>query len=171
MIKIIFFLLILLCFSSTAQQEPTIVKVIDDLTVQWDETAIALKNYQGIQNFCSSKKYRLETIALLDKIHHWGTTFYFIVQAKYESAKNKEVYAILSNIEKLEIEYSTQNFQIFILDECTMIKELDDTFNKKTIKKYEKDIKKFEKELVKYLNSITYHIDIIDEHVHYLKLD
>ncbi len=169
--KLAIALLVSLTFCATAQEEPKIVKVIDALTVQWDETAISLKDYYGIQNFCSSEKSRLETIDLLDEIHHWDTTLYFTVQEKYEGTQDAEAAATLEDIEKLETEYSTENFKAFILNECTMLKEIDDTFDKKTIKQYEKDIKKFEKELVKYLNSITYRIDIIDEHIHHLKLD
>ena len=158
-------------YSVSGQQEPNIVKVIDDLTVKWDQTAIAMKDYQGIQNFCSSTKNRSETIQLLDQIHHWDTTLYFIVQEKYEGTQDKEAAATLVDIEKLETEYSTENFKIFILNECSMLKEIDDSFDEKTVKQYEKEIKQFEKELVKYLNSITYRIDIIDEHIHHLKLD
>ena len=169
--KLITLALVIFVYTSSAQESPNIVKVIDALTVQWDETAISLKDYQGIQNFCTSEKQRLETIDLLDQIHHWDTTLYFIVQAKYEGSKDPEAAATLEDIEKLETEYSTENFKAFILNECTMLKEIDDSFDKNTVKQYEKEIKKFEKELVKYLNSITYRIDIIDEHIHHLKLD
>ncbi|MEO9484840.1 MAG: hypothetical protein ABJG47_15380 [Ekhidna sp.] len=169
--KAVSFLLVVLSISTMAQQKDNIVKVIDALTVQWDETAIALKDYQGIQNFCSSEKNRIKTINLLDEIHHWDTTLYFIVEAKYEGTQDKEAEATLQDIEKLETEYSTVNFKQFILNECDMLKEIDDTFDKKTLKQYEKDIKKFEKELIQYLNSITYRIDIIDEHIHHLKLE
>lgn len=169
--KLLFIFLIVFTFSAFSQQSPNIVKVIDALTVQWDETAIGLKDYQGIQNFCSSEKYKSKTIKLLNQIHHWDTTLYFIVQEKYEGTQDAEAAATLEDIEKLETEYSTENFKAFILNECTMLKEIDETFDKKTVKQYEKDIKKFEKELIKYLNSITYRIDIIDEHIHHLKLD
>ncbi|WP_436516587.1 hypothetical protein [Ekhidna sp. To15] len=169
--KLIYFTLVILSYSTFSQQSPNIVKVIDALTVQWDETAIALKDYQGIQNFCTSETNRKKTIKLLDQIHHWDTTLYFTVQSKYEGTQDAEAEATLKDIEKLETEYSTQNFKTFILDECTMLKEIDDSFDKQTVKQYEKEIKKFEKELVKYLNSITYRIDIIDEHIHHLKLD
>lgn len=169
--KLAILLLFICSLTAVGQQETNIVQVIDALTVQWDETAISLKDYQGIQNFCSSEKDRTETLDLLDQIHHWDTTLYFIVQEKYEGSKDAEAEATLEDIEKLETEYSTENFKAFILNECTMLKEIDDTFDKKTVKQYEKDIKKFEKELVKYLNSITYRIDIIDEHIHHLKLD
>ncbi len=161
----------LLSLTAQAQESPNIVKVIDALTVQWDETAIALKDYQGIQNFCTSESNKNMTIKLLDQIHQWDTTLYFTVQSKYEGTQDPEAEATLADIEKLETEYSTQNFKAFILNECTMLKEIDDSFDKKTVKQHEKDIKKFEKELVRYLNSITYRIDIIDEHIHHLKLD
>ena len=52
-----------------------------------------------------------------------------------------------------------------------MIKEIEETFDSKTRKKYEKEIKEFEKELVKYLNSITFRVDIIDDHIHHLHLE
>lgn len=165
-----YLLLILSCFVAYTQKT-NIVKVIDGLTVQWDESAIALKDYQGIQNFCSSEKNRRETIELLDQIHHWDTTLYFTVQEKYEGTHDQEAAETLKDIEKLETEYSTENFKAFILNECSMLKEIDDSFDQKTLKQYEKEIKKFEKELVKYLNSITYRIDIIDEHIHHLKLN
>lgn len=145
--------------------------MIDNLTVRWDETAIKLKNYQGIQEFCLTPKFKKETIQLLDKIHHWDTTLYFIVQEKFDASKDKEAAATLEDIEKLETEYSTENFKIFIQQECDALKVINDSFDQQTIKKYEKEIKIFEKELVKYINSITYRIDIIDEHVHHLKLD
>ncbi len=166
-----FFITIICSIQINAQENTNIVNVIDALTVQWDETAIGLKDYYGIQNFCSSEKYRLETIELLDEIHHWDTTLYFTVQEKYAGSQDAEAAATLEDIEKLETEYSTENFKVFILNECTMLKEIDDSFDQQTVKQYEKEIKKFEKELVKYLNSITYRIDIIDEHIHHLKLD
>lgn len=169
--KVLFILLIGALGSVTAQKKVNIVKVIDNLTVRWDETAIELKNYQGIQEFCLTDDYKSKTIDLLDAIHHWDTTLYFIVQEKFDTNEDKEASATLQDIEKLETEYSTENFKQFITAECGALKIIQDSFDKETVKKYEKDIKKFEKELVKYINSITYRIDIIDEHVHHLHLD
>lgn len=157
--------------SYAVAQKENIVKVIDNLTVQWDETAIKLKNYQGIQEFCLTPKFKQETIQLLDKIHHWDTTLYFIVQEKFDTSKDKEAAATLADIEKLESEYSTINFKAFIQKECEMLKVINDSFDSQALKKYEKDIRVFEKELVKYINNITYRIDIIDEHVHHLHLE
>ena len=169
--KCLILILLLTSFATVAQRKYSIVKVIDQLRIQWDEAAIALKDYQGIQNFCASDNYKEETISLLDAIHHWDTTLYYIVQNKYEETGDPEAAITLQDIEKLETEYSTQNFKLFITNECNIIQEIEDSFESKTIKKHEKDIKVFEKELIKYLNSITYRVDIIDEHIHHLDLD
>ncbi|MEQ9007893.1 MAG: hypothetical protein RLP12_08420, partial [Ekhidna sp.] len=83
--KNLLYIVFLMCGLSAAAQkksEVDIVAIIDDLTVRWDETAIKMKNYQGIQEFCLTEKFRYETIELLDDIHHWDTTLYFIVQEK-----------------------------------------------------------------------------------------
>lgn len=159
----------LLFFGTTLfAQEVDIVSIIDDLTVRWDETAIKLKNYQGIQEFCLTKSYKTATLNLLDDIHHWDTTLYFIVQEKFDISQDKEAELTLIDIEKLETQYSTANFKAFISAECSELKVIQDSFDSSSVKQYEKDIRKFEKELVKYLNSITYRIDIIDEHIHHL---
>ena len=169
----IFSSLLLLFFTLAmhAQQKENIVEIIDDLTVRWDQGAINLKTYQGIQEFCLDAAYQAETVELLDEIHHWDTTLYFIVQRKFDIHKDKEAAETLKDIERLETEYSTINFKKFIQDECTDLKVIEGSFDPATVKQYEKDIRQFEKELVKYVNSITYRIDIIDEHVHHLKLD
>lgn len=157
------------CLASSAQQNEDIVAIIDDLTVRWDQGAINLKTYQGIQEFCLNKEYQDETIELLDAIHHWDTSLYFIVQRKFDTSADKEAAATLEDIEKLEREYATINFKKFIQDECTQLRVIDDSFEQEIIRQYEKEIRHFEKELVKYVNSITFRIDIIDEHIHHLK--
>lgn len=163
--------LFLVCLASSAQQEENIVAIIDDLTVRWDQGAINLKTYQGIQEFCLNTKYQTETNTLLDAIHHWDTSLYFIVQQKFDTNEDKEAAATLEDIEMLETEYSTINFKNFIQEECSQLKVIEDSFDQETIKQYEKGIRQFEKELVKYVNSITFRIDIIDEHIHHLKFD
>ena len=154
-----------------SQAQENIVAVIDDLTVKWDQGAINLKTYQGVQEFCLSEKYKKTTMDLLDEIHHWDTTLYFIVKNKFDENKDKEAKATLEDIERLEEEYSTVNFKLFIQEECTQLKVIEESFDNATVKQYESDIKKFEKELIKYVNNITYRIDIIDEHIHHLNFD
>ncbi len=164
-------LLFLFTLTVGAQQQENIVAVIDDLTVRWDQGAINLKTYQGIHEFCLDAAYQAETIELLDEIHHWDTTLYFIVQQKFDTSKDKEAAATLEDIERLESEYSTINFKKFIQDECTQLKIIEDSFDQETTRQFEKDIRQFEKELQKYVNSITFRIDIIDEHIHHLSFD
>ena len=166
-------MLFILCLiqSLQAQKSENIVDIIDDLTVRWDQGAINLKTYQGIQEFCLNSTYQKQTTELLDEIHHWDTTLYFIVQQKIDTNKDKEAAETLKDIERLETEYSTIRFKEFIQNECTQLKVIEDSFDEATVKRYEKDIRHFEKELVKYVNSITYRIDIIDEHIHHLKFD
>lgn len=154
-----------------SKAQENIVAVIDDLTVKWDQGAINLKTYQGVQEFCLSEKYKKTTMDLLDEIHHWDTTLYFIVKNKFDENKDKEAKATLEDIERLEEEYSTVNFKLFIQEECTQLKVIEESFDNATVKQYESDIKKFEKELIKYVNNITYRIDIIDEHIHHLNFD
>ncbi|MEM6642074.1 MAG: hypothetical protein AAF616_03760 [Bacteroidota bacterium] len=169
--KVYQIVVILLLSKSIHAQDKSIVSIIDDLTVKWDQGAINLKTYQGIQEFCLNAEYQAETIKLLDEIHHWDTSLYFIVQRKFDIEQDKEAAETLADIEKLETQYSTINFKSFIQDECSQLKVIASSFDQETVKKYEKEIRKFEKELVRYVNSITYRIDIIDEHVHHLALD
>ncbi len=166
-------LLVLICFlfGNASFGQKSIVPIFDKLTVRWDETALKMKNYQGIQEFCLTPDFQRNTIDLLDQIHKWDTTLYFTVVEKFDATKDEEARSILEDIEKLEIEYSTLNFKQFIQDECIQLKVIEEHFDSRNVKKYEKDIRLFEKELVKYINSITYRIDLIDEHAHHLKLD
>ena len=159
----------LVCNYSWAQNN--IVSIIDNLTVRWDETAIDLKNYSGIYNFCEDDSQREETLQLLDAIHHWDSTLYNIVSEKFDVHEDKEAAATLEDIAELETEYSTANFKLFIQDECADLLVIEDHFDEETLRQYEKEIKRFEKELVKYVTSITRRIDIIDEHIHHLHLE
>ena len=168
---LLFLLYIVISISGNGQKKSGIVSIIDDLTIRWDQGAIDLKTYQGIQEFCLDDVYQSETIELLDEIHHWDTTLYYIVQQKFDTKKDREAAETIIDIERLESEYSTINFKKFIQDECKELKVIEDSFDPTTVKQYEKGIRQFEKELVKYVNSITFRIDIIDEHIHHLKLD
>ena len=168
---LLFSLIVTALFSSAQQGDPPITEIIDDLTLKWDERAIALRTYQDIHNFCEAEDLRTNTVELLDQIHHWDTTLYFIVKNKYADKKDKEAEATLEDIETLETDYTTENFKLFIRAECAALKVIEDHFDQETVRAYEKEIIKFEKELVKYVVSITDRIDIIDEHIHHLKLD
>lgn len=159
------------CLISNAQENENIVKTIDDLTLKWDEEAVELQSYKGLQNYCAVKPYRDMTIKLLDEIHHYDTLLFGIVSRKYESSNDEEAQATLRDIERLETEYTTKNFKAFIHRECNGVNEIERNYGRAGGSQYEKEVKKLEKELKKYVLSITARIDIIDEHIHHLKLD
>ena len=93
-----------------AQEGEDIVKIVDDLTIKWDNEAVKLQTYEGLQTYCSTKPYRDKTIKLLDKIHHYDTLLYGIVSTKYDADKDEEAKATLDDIDRLETEYTTKNF-------------------------------------------------------------
>lgn len=170
--KTVVLICLLLCsLFSIAQDKENIVKIVDDLTLKWDNQAEELKTYKGLQTYCSTKPYRDRTIELLNKIHHYDTLLYGIVNRKYSETEDEEAKLTLKDIEKLEDEYTTKNFKAFIHRECNGVNEIERNYGKAGGENYVKEVKKLEKELLKYVVSITERIDIIDEHIHHLKLD
>ena len=152
-------------------QEEDIVKIVDELTIEWDTQAEVLQTYKGLQQYCSTKPYRDKTIELLDQIHHYDTLLYGIVSRKYQNSDDQEAEATLEDIEKLEVDYTTKNFKAFIHRECNGVNEIERNYGRAKDAQYDKEVKKLEKELSKYVQSITQRIDIVDEHIHHLKLD
>ncbi|RED99874.1 hypothetical protein C7460_107158 [Marinoscillum furvescens DSM 4134] len=155
----------MITFSLQAQEEENIVEVIDELTVQWDALADQLKTYEGLEQYCHTKAFRDNAIALLDDIHHYDTTLYLIVKNKFDTDKDAEARATLSDIETLETEYTTRSFLRFLRKECM---ELNNLEMNKTSDAYAHDVKVLEKEMKKYLKAITRQVDVIDDHVHHL---
>ena len=88
----------------TFSQDEDIVKVIDDLTIKWDKQAAALEKYSGMKYYCTSDIYREKTIGLLDKIHHYDTVLYNIVNEKYKDV-----------VLRLENEWELKNWLLFIM--------------------------------------------------------
>ena len=164
-------LLLSLTFSSYAQDNKNIVRIIDDLTKKWNDEAAKLSTYEGLKKYCSTKTYRDQTTSLLDEIHHYDTLLHSIVTKKYDTSNDEEAKLTLKDIETLETDYTTQNFKAFIHRECNGVNDIERNYGRKGGNVYKKETKKLEKELSKYVESITARIDIIDEHVHHLKLD
>ncbi|MEO9484734.1 MAG: hypothetical protein ABJG47_14845 [Ekhidna sp.] len=167
--------LIILIFCSVtffaSAQEEDIVKIIDDLTIKWDKRADDLGKFSGMKYYCTSDKYRNETIQLLDKIHHYDTVLYQIVNVKYKDSKDKEAKSTLKDILTVETEYTTPNFKDFLQKECDRFAEIGEKYSQESGSKYYDEVEKLEKELNKYVENVTTRIDLIDEHVHHLKLD
>lgn len=169
--KRLFFLGLCLISSISYSQDENIVKIIDDLTMKWDKQAESLEKYSGMKYYCTSEKYRDNTIALLDKIHHYDTVLYNRVTEKYKDVKDKEASATLKDILTVETEYTTPSFKSFLKDECNRFNEIEEKYEKSSGSQYYKEVEKLEKELSKYVINVTKRIDLIDEHVHHLKLD
>lgn len=167
----IFVCIFCLVLSASAQEEENIVEIVDDLTITWDKEALDLATYTGLQQYCATKPYRDKTIKLLDKIHHYDTLLYGIVNRKFEADQDPEAEATLKDIRKLEADYTTKAFKAFIHRECNGVNEIERNFGRAGGEEYDKETKKLEKELAKYVESITERIDLIDEHIHHLKLD
>lgn len=147
-------------------QEENIVKIIDDLTLEWDEAAVKLETYEGLSQYCRDRAYRDNTIALLNQIHHYDSSLYNIVTEKYATSEDAEAKATLEDIEKLELNYATKRFLSFLRKECM---SFNDNERNKNIDGYDEMVSEIESEMVTYVEAITLQIDIIDEHAHHLK--
>lgn len=154
-----------MCLMAAAQESENIVEIIDGLTVEWDEAAQKLKTYEGLEAYCHTKAFRDNTIALLDNIHHYDTTLYFIVKSKFDTHKDAEARATLNDIETLEAEYTTRSFLRFLRKECMQLNNLE---MNKASDSYAHEVKVLEKEMKKYVKAITKQVAIIDDHVHHL---
>ena len=166
--------LITCSFISKAQEEASakdIVAIVDDLRYKWDKEAVDLGRYIGLKYYCTADVYRDRIITLLDKIHHYDTLLYGVVNRKYESTKDKEAKNTIKDIITLEADYTTLSFKEFLEKECGEFKEAEDNLSKASGSKYYDEVARIEKELGKYVKSVTQRIDIVDDHIHHIKFD
>lgn len=163
---VVFTFLVLCTITSVQAQGEDIVKIIDDLTIKWDEEAKTLETYDGLHRYCRDRAYRDNTIALLNSIHHYDSSLYSIVKEKYAANQDPEAKATIDDIEKLELDYATKRFLNFLRSECM---SFNDNENNKNIAGYDEMIQEIELEMVDYVEAITKQIDLVDEHVHHLK--
>ncbi len=176
-ISLLSIFILLASFSSYSQnkykklkedESKNIVAIIDELTVSWDTEAANLKTYEGLKSYCRTKPYRDKMVGLLDKIHHYDTSLYMIVNAKYYDKQDPQAEATLKDIEELEKDYTTRSFLKFLHLECNTLNDIERNTGKEKDATYNKEVKRLEKELVRYVDEITRQIDLIDEHVHHL---
>ncbi|WP_109830365.1 hypothetical protein [Reichenbachiella versicolor] len=158
----------LISLNSLAQSSKEIIKVIDDLTMNWDQQVQKLQTYSGMREYCRSREMRSNTISLVNDIHHYHLLLYLSVKEKYEENKDMEAFAALKDIERLEVEYTTTGFLDFLHKECTTVNNIEKKLKSAKNKSVEKDIIKMEKELVRYVSQVTAQIDLIDEHAHHI---
>lgn len=162
-------LLLFLSISSLQAQDKDITQIIDELTLQWDETADKMRTYQGMKDYCHNSNYRYVTIALLKDIHHQDSILYNIVSTKFDKNGDKEAKATLDDIVLLEKNYTTKSFLKFLHKDCGRVNEIENNFARKGGSKYEKEQKILESELENYIRAITQQIDIVDKHIHHLE--
>lgn len=165
-IRFSFLLLMFACVMTSYAQEEDIVKIIDDLTLEWDESAIKLETYEGLTKYCRDRSYRDNTILLLNQIHHYDSSLYKIVKEKFGTTGDEEAKATLDDIETLEMDYATKRFLSFLRKECMA---LNDNERNKNMSGYDEMVQELEAELIEYVEAITRQIDTVDEHVHHLK--
>ena len=165
-IKILLILSLITVYNAAVAQDEDIVKIIDVLTIKWDEEAKDLETYEGLKKYCRDKAYRDNTIELLNTIHHYDSSLFKIVTDKYANSKDPEAKATLEDIETLELDYATRRFLNFLRRECM---SLNDNENNKNLEGYDEIVLDIEDEMIQYVEDITRQIDLIDEHIHHLK--
>ncbi len=159
---------VLLALEGYGQSNENISDKVDALTVKWDAEANILKTYNGMRDMCKNRQHRSETVDLIKEIHHYDSMLYKVVKDKFDTNKDGEAKATLSDIKKLEEDYTTAGFLDFIHKECNTFNTIEHNFGRYGGKPYEKEKAKMEKELTKYMEEITLQIDVIDEHIHHL---
>ncbi|MEQ9467998.1 MAG: hypothetical protein RLN88_11340 [Ekhidna sp.] len=163
--------LCLFTFCAFSQEdEASVVKAVDDLTIKWDAEAEMLQTYEGLGNFCGESQYRKKIIDMLDEIHHYDTLLYGIVTRKFAANEDAEAKLTLDDIQTLESEYTTKAFRRFIHQECNTYNDIEKNLGAAGGKEYKQEVKALETELKKYVIEVTKQIDLIDEHVHHLHL-
>ena len=156
-------------FTSFAQEsESDIVDIIDDLRYKWDDEAINLESFEGMEKYCHEKKYRNKVLELLNTIHHYDTTLYFVVTSKYDSSKDLQAKETLDDIIVVESKYTTPNFLEFLSQECEKVK-LVERHQRSIHYDTTDEISDLESELIQYIEAVTTRIDLVDEHIHHLK--
>ncbi|MFY0651962.1 MAG: hypothetical protein JXQ96_08020 [Cyclobacteriaceae bacterium] len=168
------YILLIICLMTSvalfAQEEEgeDIVIIVDELRYKWDDEAVNLETFEGMERYCHEKHYRQEMTELLNKIHHYDTTLYFIVTDKYKASEDLEAKATIDDIMIVETKYTTPNFLAFLKEECEKVKTIE-KHQRKTINDTAAETEELEEELFRYIEAVTTRIDLIDEHIHHLK--
>lgn len=169
-----------LFFTSSAQDENSLSgkslgKIIEELTYNWDDEAVKLNNYGGLNKFCASPEYRNEIISLLKDIHHYDSALYDRLVKASRFSKDKEIEKTMKEIEKFETEYDMKSFLHFLHEECVRVKDIehnaDISKNDIAENSYDGQVYLVETELNKYIKHITKRMDHIRKHIHHLHLD
>lgn len=167
-ISIFVFCLAFLSIPVFAQDEDQILIEVDDLRYQWDDEALNLESFEGMEKYCYEKKYKAEIFNLLNTIHHYDTLLYNIITEKHNNEEDLQAKEALKDILTVESEYTTPSFVQFLEEECVIVKSIEKHLRKND-NGTETAIKRLEAELVRYIDAVTERIDLIDENVHHLR--
>ena len=154
--------------TSVAQDGEDIVFIIDELRYAWDDEAVKLESFEGIEEYCHVKSYKKSISNLLYKIHHYDTTLYNIVSQKYNTSQDAAAKETIDDIIVVESKYTTKNFIEFLEFECVKVKTIEKHLRKQN-PDVDKEMSRLERELKRYIEAVTLRIDLIDEHIHHLK--
>lgn len=166
--KIFLTALLLIGFSFSTFSQEDIAAKIDELTYEWDEQAVKLSTYEGLSEFCTVAPYRESLVENLRQIHHYDSVLYDIVSQRARFGNNSELRKTLRDIEKLESEYSINDFLVFLHEECNARNDIE-----RNAREYDEDkdaeVYRLETDLQKYVKDITKRIDVVREHVHHIQ--
>lgn len=173
-ISAIFLHLMMSGWAQEANNEESLGKTIEELTLQWDKEADKLNNYNSLHQFCLAAEYRNEIITLLNNIHHYDSVLYDRLSKAARFNKDREIQKTLTEIETFEKEYDMQTFLHFLHNECIAVKEIEksakETRNDIGEYSYDSQVYRVETELNKFIKQITKRMDHIRKHVHHLHI-
>jgi len=161
-------------FFSSAQDEETIGKAIEELTISWDMESAYLAEYTGFKEFCTNEFYRDGVIKLLADIHHYDSVLYIRLSDAQRFKKNKEIKKTLEDIKKFEAEYDMKSLLKFLNQECIGLSKIDRKKEEldSDIGSESYDGQKYIiiTEITKYIHHITKRVDLLRTHVHHLHI-
>ena len=166
---VLIFLSLLSVSAVTYGQEENVGQKLEELTYKWDDQANNLESYQGLTQFCNKKEYRDEIIETLKGIHHYDSVLYQTIAKRARFGGDAEMKKTLKDIEKLESDYSINDFLSFLNEECKARYEIEKNA-RKTGDDADSEIYMLEVELQKYVKHITKRIDVVRDHIHHLNI-
>lgn len=175
--KSIFFICLLIGYSSSSQTATSIEDDFDLLTSEWLRISGDMKTYHGLNEFCTSREYRKTALDILDLLHHYDS---IVLETLLDPSNNLEIShreyrKTIKDIEEFETEYGIKDFIAFLRESCSTRNELerskDDLVKDSGVYSYDGQILVLETQLRRYLKNIDKTILAIDDHLHLIHVD
>ncbi|MEP0984111.1 hypothetical protein [Ekhidna sp.] len=163
--------------SLTSLKAQNVEDQYEELTNKWLEVSLALKNYDGLSQFCQNPEFREYSITILRDLHHFDSVIIdFLHEPTTELLIGKKEYQkTLKDINNFEVKYSNQAFLNFLRESCITRNDLEK--NKEELKKdigmnsFDGQVLVLESGLSKYLKHIDKRILAIEKHMHMIHPD